>query len=74
VLILLCCTTHLLLCQGQLVRPGGAKPQQTIKAKRGPAAPRNKGRKVAHLAHEREDPMEVVLPAWLYETSASAMI
>jgi PAS domain S-box-containing protein len=42
-----------------------AKPQQTIKAKRGTAATRNrrlsassKDRKVARLAREREDPME----------------
>jgi PAS domain S-box-containing protein len=42
-----------------------AKPQQTIKAKRGTGAPRNrrlsassKGRKVARLAREREDPMD----------------
>ena len=42
-----------------------AKPQQTVKAKRGTAAPRNrrlsassKGRRVARLAREREDPMD----------------
>ncbi|MGA6966465.1 MAG: hypothetical protein WBZ51_22980, partial [Xanthobacteraceae bacterium] len=42
-----------------------AKPQQTIKAKRGTAAPRNrrlsasnKDRKVARLARERDEAME----------------